>query len=69
MLRLRLKEVAEEKGFTMSGLSRASDVSFKTVKRLFRNPYADANASTLEKLALALRVEVADLIERVEEDY
>ncbi|MBV9228770.1 MAG: helix-turn-helix transcriptional regulator [Chloroflexi bacterium] len=68
MLRLRVKEVAESKGFTMSGLSRASDVSFRTVKRLFRNPYADANASTLEKLALALGVEVGDLVERVPDD-
>ena len=68
MLRLRVKEVAEAKGYTMSGLSRASDVSFRTIKRLFRNPYADANASTLEKIALALDVEVGDLVERVPDE-
>ena len=68
MLRLRVKEVAESKGFTMSGLSRASDVSFRTIKRLFRNPFADANASTLEKIALALGVEVGDLVERVPDE-
>jgi len=68
MLRLRVREIAEAKGWTMSGLSRASDVSFKTVKRLFRNPYSDVNASTLEKLALALNVEVGDLMERVDDE-
>lgn len=65
MLRLRVKEVATEKGFNMSSLSRASDVSFKTVKKLFREPFSDVNISTLEKLALAMNVEVADLVERV----
>jgi DNA-binding Xre family transcriptional regulator len=65
MLRLRVKEVAEAKNFNMSSLSRASDVSFRTVKRLFRNPYSDVTVFTLEKLALALGVEVGDLLERV----
>jgi DNA-binding Xre family transcriptional regulator len=65
MLRLRVKEVAIEKGFNMSSLSRASDISFKTVKKLFREPFSDVNISTLDKLALAMQVEIHDLLERV----
>jgi len=65
MLRLRVKELAEERGYNMSSLSRASDVSFTTIKRFFRNPYSYANTDTLEKIALTLGVEVGDLIERV----
>ncbi len=65
MLRLRIKEVAEEKGFNMSSLSRKSDVSFKTVKRLWKDPYQTANTDTLERLAIALGCSVRDLIEDV----
>lgn len=65
MLRLRVREVAEQKGYNMSSLSRASDVSFTTIKRYFRNPYSYANTDTLEKIALTLGVEVGDIIERV----
>ena len=65
MLRLKVKELAEERGYNMSSLSRASDVSFTTIKRFFRNPYSYANTDTLEKIALTLDVEVGDLIERV----
>ena len=65
MLRLRVKELAEERGFNMSSLSRASDVSFTTIKRYFRNPYSYANTDTLEKIALTLAVEIGDLVERI----
>ena len=65
MLRLRIKEFAEERGYNMSSLSRASDVSFTTIKRYFRNPYSYATTDTLEKIALTLEVEVGDLVERV----
>ena len=65
MIRLRVKELAEERGLNMSSLSRASDVSFTTIKRYFRKPYSYATTDTLEKIALSLGVEVGDLVERV----
>lgn len=68
MLRLRIKEVAEEKGYNMSSLSRKSDVSFKTVKRLWKDPYQTANTDTLERLATALGVDVRELLETVPAD-
>src|SRR6266699_1341220 len=54
VIRLRVKELAEAKGFNQSSLSRASDVSFLTIKRIFRDPHKDVAMSTLEKLARAL---------------
>jgi Predicted transcriptional regulator len=66
MFRLRVKEVAEERNYNMSTLSRASGVSFTTIKRYFKKPFAVASTDTLEKIALALGVEVGDLVERVE---
>jgi DNA-binding Xre family transcriptional regulator len=68
MLRLCVKELAEEQGYNMSTLSRASDVSFTTVKRFFRKPYSFANTETLEKIALTLGVEIGALVERVPDD-
>ena len=68
MLRLRIREEAEKQGFTMSSLSRKSDVSFKTVKRLWKDPYQTANTDTLERIARALGCSVRDLIEDVPED-
>ena len=65
MLRLRVKELAEERGYNMSSLSRASDVSFTTIKRYFRKPYSYATTDTLEKIALTLGVEIGDLVERI----
>ncbi len=65
MLRLRVKELAEERGYNMSTLSRASDVSFTTIKRYFKKPFSYATTDTLEKIALTLGVEVGDLVERV----
>jgi len=68
MLRLRIKEAAEERGYNMSSLSRKSDVSFKTVKRLWKDPYQTANTDTLERIARALGVSVRDLIEDVPDE-
>ncbi len=67
-IRLRVKELAKAKGFNQSSLSRASDVSFLTIKRIYQNPYKDVALSTLEKLAKALGVRVADLFEEVPDD-
>ena len=68
MLRLRVKELAEERGLNMSSLSRASDVSFSTIKRYFTKPYSRGLTETLEKIARALKVEVGDLVERVPDE-
>jgi transcriptional regulator with XRE-family HTH domain len=65
MVRLRVKEIAESKGYNMSSLSRASDVSFNTIKRIFRDPYKEVTTTTLERIAKALGVPTSELIEDV----
>ena len=65
MIRLRVKEIVEQKGFNISSLSRKADIGFSTVKRIFRDPYKAVSTTTLEKLAKALAVPTADLIEDV----
>jgi DNA-binding Xre family transcriptional regulator len=63
MYRLRVREIAEAKGISMSKLQRDADIAFRTVKLIFRDPYRDINLSTLDKLAQALGVRICDLIE------
>lgn len=65
MYRLRVKEIAEERGFNMSKLSRASDISFSTIKRIFRNPQEPVSVDTLHKIARALGVPTSELIEDI----
>ncbi len=68
MIRLRVKEVATQKGMSMTRLSRLADTNYKTIKAIFDNPYREVTTTTLNKLAKALGVSVADLIEEVPDD-
>jgi DNA-binding Xre family transcriptional regulator len=65
MIRLKIKEVAALKGLSMAKLARRADIDYKTVQRIFRNPYREVTTTTLDKLATALDVSVTDLIESV----
>lgn len=66
MVRLRVKEIAESQGYNMSTLSRVADVPFITIKRVWRNPYYEIKLATLGKIARALHVSTAELIEDVD---
>jgi len=68
MIRLRVKEVASQKGISMTRLSRLADTNYKTIKAIFDNPYREVTTTTLDKLAKALEVSVIDLIEEVLDD-
>lgn len=65
MTRLKIQEVAEQKGFSMSKLQRSADISYRTIKLIYKDPYRDINLSTLEKIARALKVSICDLIEEL----
>jgi DNA-binding Xre family transcriptional regulator len=65
MLRLRVREVAQEKGISMSKLSRIADVNYKTIQTIWRDPYHGLNTITLNKIAQALEVPTSELIEDV----
>jgi len=49
----------------MTKLSHRSEVAYGTIRRLFRDPYAEVTLSTLRRLANALGVATCDLIEDV----
>ena len=67
MIRLRVRELAEERKISMTRLSRISDVNYKTIHAIFADPYRDVAYSTLDKIAKALKVEVSDLVENVDD--
>ena len=67
-VRLRIKEVAAEKGVSMTKLSQRSEVAYNTVRKLMRDPYAEVTLSTLRRLADVLGVSTKDLIEDVPDD-
>ena len=68
VVRLRVKEIAKEKGLSMGKLSRVSDVAYNTIKRMFKDPYYSATTATLGKLAKALGVPTGSLLEDISED-
>ncbi len=68
MIRLRVKEVAQEKGFSQGRLSRVANIDENTLKRIYRDPYAIITTETLDKLARALGVSSSTLIEDVPDE-
>ncbi len=68
MVRLKVREIAEQKGIGLSPLSRLADVHYRTIQGIWRNPYQGVNTKTLEKIAKALEVQTADLIEDIPDE-
>ena len=67
-LRLRVREIAQQKGISMGKLERLADLSHPTIRDIFRNPYKEVTTTTLTKLATALGVSVSDLFEEVPDE-
>ena len=61
--RLHMDEVRQQKGLSMSELSRRSGIDFKTVKELCRNPERNTTIETMARLAWALGVTMDALVE------
>jgi transcriptional regulator with XRE-family HTH domain len=68
MRSLRVKQVAQAKGFTMAKLQREADINLKTIQAIWHNPRHNASLDTLDKIAAVLRVPVTDLIEDLPAD-
>jgi DNA-binding Xre family transcriptional regulator len=66
--RLRVKEIADKKGVSLTKLSQRSEVAYNTVRRLWRDPYTDVTISTLQRLADVLGVNVNELLESVPDE-
>ena len=65
MIRLKVREIATEKGYNMGKLSRASDVDRNTIKRMFDDPKYSPTVETLFKVAKVLKVSLDDLVEEI----
>lgn len=63
MFRLKVKEVAKEKGISQRQLFIRSGVDIKTIQKIYRNPHTVITVETLAKLAQVLDVDVSELIE------
>jgi DNA-binding Xre family transcriptional regulator len=63
MARLRVREVAQAKGFSMGLLSRKANLTIGVIRQLWRNDQYDVSFSTLQRLAAALDCKVSELIE------
>ncbi len=50
-VRLRVREVAQEKGIGMGKLQRMSDVAYNTVRRIYKDPFYITTTETLGKIA------------------
>jgi len=68
MFRLKIKEVAESKGYNISTLSREANVPFNTIRRAWKNPHYEIKLATLNRIARTLHVTTADLIEDLPEE-
>ena len=69
MYRLKVKEVANSKKITQSKLSRLADINNRTMHLIYYEPTtANITMSTLDKIAVALGVDISELIESVKKD-
>ena len=68
MYQLRVKEVAQSQGFSISKLSRVADVPIKTVRRAWNDPRYPIQLPSLERLAKALQVPITELLEDIPDE-
>ncbi len=68
LVRLRIREYAEERGWTLKEVSERSGVVYSTLRTYARSPgLATVDVTALQKLARTFDVMIEDLIEVVEE--
>jgi len=68
MYRLKVKELAAGKKITINKLARMSDLERKTVQRIFADPHKNIDLVTLDKISMALDVDISALVESVKEE-
>ncbi len=65
MIRLKVKEIAEQKGLSQARLSRIADVDIKVVRKIYRYPTESVTTAVLDRLAQALEVDITQLVESI----
>lgn len=67
MLRLRVRAVAEAKGYTIQRLHQEAGIAYDTVLKYWHGEIRRIDIKTLNALAKALQVSSLDLLEDVDE--
>ena len=68
LVRLRIKEFAEQRGWTIKEVAERSGIVYSTLRTYARSPgMATVDATALVKLARTFEVAIEDLIEVIEE--
>jgi putative transcriptional regulator len=68
LVRLRIREFAKERGWTLKEVSERSGIVYSTLRTYARSPgMATVDVTALIKLAQTFEVAIEDLIEVVEE--
>lgn len=68
LVRLRIQEYADAKGWTLKEVAERSGVGYSAIKNYARSPgLATVDVTALQKLARTFDVMIEDLIEVVEE--
>lgn len=62
MRRLRVKEIAQAKGYTMARLARETSIDIKTLQKIWHKQNYNPLLTTLDKIAGALGVSTRDLL-------
>lgn len=63
MLKLLVGPIAEQQGWSKSGLQRASGVTMGTLKKYWKNEVESVHLPSLERIARALKVPAASLLD------
>ena len=62
MFRLQLDSILKQKNMNMMQLSRKSDVSYNTIRRMVKEPTKDVSLAVVVKIAETLNVSLAELV-------
>ena len=61
--RLKVREMAEQQGWTQAKLQRAADINSRTMSGIWHDPYRKVTYEVLTKIARTLNVEITELVE------
>lgn len=68
LVRLRIREFAQERGWTIKEVSERTGIAYTTLKNYARSPgLATVDVTALIKLARTFEIALEDLIEVIEE--
>jgi putative transcriptional regulator len=68
LVRLKIRELAAERGWTIKEVANRADVNYNTVKSYARHPGMNmVDLTAVQKIARAFNVAIEDLMEVVEE--